>query len=411
MKDLTVKEVAALRKPGKHRVSRNLYLQIEGGSRTWLFRYMRHGVAHWQGLGSCDLVTLAEARDKALACRKMLHAGIDPIEHERAQRMQALLATASTMTFRQCAETYIRAHEASWRNDKHRAQWPSTLETYAYPMIGALPVQAVDTGLVMKILEPIWTTKPETASRVRGRIEAVLDWATVRTYRSGPNPARWKGHLDKLLPAKGTVRPVKHHAALPYAEHPAFMQELREQNGIAARALEVTILTTLRTGAVIGAERSELDYREKVWTVPKERMKWKNGQTPRDHKVPLSDRVIGILEELPREQGSDYIFIGNKPGRSLSNMAMLKLLDRMGRGELTTHGFRSTFKDWASETTGHPDIVVEMALAHAIPDKVERAYRRGDLFAKRVRLMNDWARFCTTPPQATGEVVDFAQRR
>jgi integrase len=415
MKDLTAREVANLKTPGTHRASRNLYVQNEPAadgdvSRSWLLRYTLNGRAREMGLGALDLVTLAEAREKVLAGRKLLLEGVDPLEARKAERMQALLAAVSTMTFQECGNAYIAAHEPGWRNPKHRQQWRNTLGTYVYPVVGELPVQAADTAIVMKILEPIWTAKPETAGRVRGRIESILDWATVRQFRTGDNPARWRGHLEKLLPAKSAVRVVKHHAALPYVEAPAFMAAVREQDGIAARALEITILTVLRTGGAIGARWPEFDLQEKVWTVPKDRMKWKPGQTPRDHRVPLCDRAIEILAALPREKGSDFVFIGGRAGKPISNMAMLKLLARMGRDDLTVHGFRSTFKDWAAETTGHTDIVVEMALAHAVGDKVEAAYRRGDLFQKRRRLMDDWARFCASPPRGAA-VVDLQTRR
>jgi integrase len=400
-----VREVAAVREPGKHRVSRNLYLQLTGaGARSWLFRYMRHGKPHWHGLGSVELVTLAEARDAALACRKTLRDGIDPIDAKQAERMQEKLASASAMTFKQCAERYIASHRTGWRNSKHAGQWEATLATYTYPTFGQLPVASVDTTLVMKALEPIWTEIPETASRVRGRIEAVLNWATVRQFRVGDNPARWRGHLQKLLPARSKVRAVEHHAALPYAELPGFMAELREQVGSAARCLEFVILTVARTGEAIGAKWPEFDFAAKLWRVPAERMK-----AGKEHVVPLSDRAIEILSKLPRT--GDFVFEGAREGRPLSNTAMLMLMRRMGRGDLTTHGFRSTFRDWAAEHTAYPRDVAEMALAHTIGDKVEAAYRRCDLLTKRTRMMRDWAKFCASPPQAKGEVVEMASRR
>jgi integrase len=407
-KDLTVKEVAALRAPKPHRVSRNLYLQItETGARSWLFRYMRHGTPHWHGLGSYDLVSLAEAREKVIACRRMLLENIDPIEHERAKKMQALLVTASTMTFRACAEAYISAHQAGWRNDKHRAQWPSTLEAYTYPVIGDLPVQAVDVGLVMKILEPIWQLKPETASRVRGRIETVLDWAAARGYRSGDNPARWRGHLDKLLPKKSKVRKVRHQPAMRYRDVPAHMAELRQQTSVSAMALEWTILNTVRTAEAIGATWSEVDRAARIWTIPAGRIK-----AGKEHRVPLSDRALEILDALPREEGNDHLFIGAKKGKGLSNMAMLELLRGMAGNGYTVHGFRSSFRDWAAEMTNYPRELAEVALAHALKDKTEAAYQRGDLLEKRRRLMRDWARYCATAPRAAdGEVVPMQARR
>ena len=285
------------------------------------------------------------------------------------------LKAVARVTFRQCAERYVAAHEPAWKNSKHKAQWRATLGTYCYPVFGDVAVGAIDVGLVTKALEPIWTTKPETAGRVRGRMEAILDWATVRGYRTGDNPARWKGHLDKLLPARGKVRRVKHHAALPYPEVPAFVPLLREREGLSARALEFVILTAARTSEAIGARWSEIDLANKVWTIPRDRMKG-----GREHRVPLSDRAIEIIASLPRE--AEYVFPGARAGKPLSNMALLTTLRRMGRGDLTAHGFRSTFRDWAAETTGFPSDVVEMALAHAVSSKVEAAYRRGDLFEK-----------------------------
>ena len=275
------------------------------------------------------------------------------------------------------------------------------------PTIGALPVQAVDTGLVLKVLEPIWTTKPETASRVRGRLESILDFAKVRGYRDGENPARWRGHLDKLLPARSKVREVEHHAALPYAELPAFLASLREQEGIAARALEFLILTAARTGEVIGARWSEIDLLDKTWTVPAARMK-----AHREHRVPLSAPALAILDEMQRLATAKprcFVFPGGKAGKPLSNMAFLMLLRRMGRGDLTAHGFRATFKTWASERTSTQNEIVEASLAHTIGDKVEQAYRRGDLFEKRRRLMQQWAMFCATAPAEHGQQT-FAAR-
>jgi integrase len=387
-RDLTTRELAALSRRGQHRVSRSLYLQITPtGTRSWLFRYRRHGRPYWVGLGPIDLVTLVEARAKVIALRKLLLDGQDPAEHRRAARQQAALAAARSVTFENCAERYIKAHSAGWKNGKHRAQWQSTLSTYAYPVIGPLPVAAIDTGLIMQVLEPIWATKPETASRVRGRIESILDWAAARGYRQGDNPARWRGHLQRLLPARAKVAPVEHHAALPYPDMPAFMTALRQQAGTGAAALRFTILTATRTGEALGTCWDEIDLKARTWTVPSSRMK-----AGRPHVVPLSDQAIALLQAAPRSSG--LVFEGARAGRPLSNTAMIMTLRRMGRGELTTHGFRSSFRDWAAEQTRYPNHVVEMALAHTIGDKVEAAYRRGDLLAKRRSLMKDWAAYC-----------------
>lgn len=377
-----------------------MVLQIsKWGTKSWAFRYRRIVAGRLRdrhlGLGAVDTLSLADARERARECRRLLLDGRDPIEERRAERRRQQFETARGVTFKSCAEQYIAAKSAEWRNAKHRDQWNSTLAAYAYPELGEIDVAAINMALVLKCLEPIWNRKPETAKRVRGRIESVLDWAAVRGFRAGDNPARWRGHLDKLLPAPGRVRAVKHHAAMPYSELAQFMSELRDRQDVAAQALELTVLTALRTGEVIGARPSEIDLAAKVWTVPGERMKGR-----REHRVPLSTRALDILGALPE---GEFLFPG-RGGRPLSNMAMLKTLERMGR-DVTVHGFRSTFRDWAAETTGFPNHVVEMALAHVIGDKVEAAYRRGDLFEKRRRLMDEWALYCARPGLGGGAVV------
>jgi integrase len=320
--------------------------------------------------------------------------GTDPIEERNAKNAALAVEQAKAMSFKECAEGYIEAHKSGWKSDKHAGQWRATLETYAYPVIGTLPVSKIDDGHVMKILQPIWNAKTETANRVRGRIEKVLDRAKVLKLRTGDNPARWKGHLDQLLPAKSQVAPVEHHPALPYRELPGFMAKLRERDGISARALEFTILTIARTGDTIGAKHSESDRTEELWTVPAERVKGKKGARKRDHVVPLSARALSILGDLPAD--GDFVFPGGVEGKGLSNMAMAELLKEMGHSSdvATVHGFRSTFKDWCSEQTAYPNEMSEMAMAHTVSDKVEAAYRRGDMREKRRRLMNDWARYC-----------------
>jgi integrase len=389
-------------KPGMHADGGGLYLQVtESGARTWIYRFMLNGRAREMGLGPLHIVSLAEAREKARECRKIRHEGIDPIEARNARKAETRLAAATAMTFEQCAERYIDAHKAGWKNPKHAAQWPSTLTTYVYPIFGDLPVQAIDTGLVMKSVEPIWTAKPETASRVRGRIESVLDWATARGFRKGENPARWRGHLENLLPKKSKVRRVEHHPALPYDEVGTFMASLRSYEGIGARALEFLILTAARTGEVIGARWDEISLADRLWTVPGERMK-----AGKEHRVPLSARALAIIEAMKEKRESDFVFPGGKRGKPLSNMAMLQLLKRMGRDDLTAHGFRSSFRDWAAERTGFPSEVVEMALAHVVADKVEAAYRRGDLFQKRRQLMEAWAKHCEAR-KVSGDVVSL----
>jgi integrase len=303
-------------------------------------------------------------------------------------------APSPSLTFRECAEQYIEAHKPSWSNPKHAAQWSATLKTYAYPIIGDEAVSkmtnSTGTDLVMKVLEPVWYTKTETANRVRGRIETILDWAKVRGYRDGDNPARWRGHLDKLLPARGKIAPVKHHAAMPFPALPSFMTRLKQQEGTAAKALAFTVLTAARTSEVLLMKRSEIDVSGRMWIVPAERMKGR-----REHRVALCDAALKIIKSQP-VKGDGYLFPGAKNGKPLSNMAMLKLLERMGiSDQVTTHGFRSTFRDWGAEATNYPNELLEMAIAHRVSDAVEAAYRRGDLLQKRHALMADWERFCS----------------
>ena len=400
---LTALKADKVKPPGYYGDGGGLFLQVSRyGTKSWVFRFKANGRLREMGLGSLDTYTLAEARDRARECRKLRDEGKDPIEERKAARMQAKLDAARSMTFRACAEAYIAAHKAGWRSPKSLTAWEGTLGAYVYPAFGDLPVQAIDTALVTKAIEPIWAEKPETAGRVRGRIEAILNWAAARDYRQGENPARWRGHLDKLLPKKSKVRRVEHHAALPYVEIGAFLTDLRQQKGVAARALEFTILSAARTAEAIGARWDEFDRAERLWTVPAERMK-----AGKEHRVPLSDAALAILEDLQKSRRGDYVFPGDRVGRPISNMAMTMTLRRMKRTDLTVHGFRSSFRDWAAERTGFPAEVAEMALAHTVADAVERAYRRGDLFQKRRQLMDAWARHCTTPAPA-GKVVSFA---
>jgi integrase len=324
---------------------------------------------------------------------------VDPIDARQAQRHGARLDAARSITFRQCADAYIKAHRAGWSSAAHAEQWPASLSRFAYPHIGHLPVSAIDTALVLKCLEPIWTSTTDTASRLRGRIESVLDWAKAREYRDGENPARWKGHLKNLLPAVAKVRTVEHHAALPYDAAPAFMAELRGRNEISARALAFTVLTAARTNETLGATWREIDLKAKLWTVPGERMK-----SGKPHTVPLSDRAIKILEALPRVRGCSYLFPGAKAGQQLSHTAMLKILRGMRPG-LTTHGFRSTFSDWGRDRTNYGRDIVEACLAHVIKDVSERAYRRGTALEKRARLMADWSRYLAKPIARGDNVV------
>ncbi|MGH6680336.1 MAG: tyrosine-type recombinase/integrase, partial [Bradyrhizobium sp.] len=361
----TVNKLSALQvikatKPGLYGDGVGLYLRVtKSGAKSWVFRYMLDRRSHEMGLGAIHAVSLAEARQKAADARGLCARGIDPLASKSATAAEKRLKEAIQITFKDCAEKYIAAHEKSWRNEKHRAQWRATLETYAHPVIGKLPVASVDTALVTKIIEPLWSTKPETASRLRGRIETVLNWAKARGYREGDNPARWRGHLDNLLPARSKVAKVEHHAALPYDELSAFLSDLRAQDGIAARALEFTILTAARTGETIGAKWSEINLGQGVWTLPAVRMKAR-----REHRVPLAARVVEILSAVGKRADDCFVFAGGKADYSLSNMAMLSVLRRMTRDDITVHGFRSTFRDWAAEQTNFPSEIPEMALAH-----------------------------------------------
>jgi integrase len=399
LKDVQVRNI---KEPGYHPDGAGLYLQVSPSlTKSWIFRYTRTGKTREMGLGSYLALTLKEARDAAKAQRKLLAEGRDPIDTRDALKTQEVLAKANTLTFDECAKKYIATNKAGWKNGKHADQWQNTLDTYASPVIGKLPIQAIDTGLVLRVLEPIWAEKPETASRVRGRIESVLNWATAHKYRSGDNPARWRGHLDKILPKRSKVARVQHHEALPYSEINPFITELRKQPGIAPMALEFAILTAARTEEVVGAKPGEFNLEKGVWTIPGERMK-----AGREHRVPLSPRAIEILQAQP---DSEYVFSGRWENKPMSNGAMLMVLERMGKGDITVHGFRSTFRDWAAETTNYPREVCEMALAHTLKDKTEAAYRRGDLFEKRRLLMLDWAKYCLTP-KAAGKVVPMKRK-
>ena len=396
-------------KPGRYGDGAGLYLLVRGPeARFWLFRYTRNGKMREMGLAPASGaagVSLADARTKARKLHDTVREGFDPLlERDTAREAKAALAKMAEvkrMTFHHVADAYIAAHEASWRNAKHRQQWSNTLDTYAHPTLGDLPVADVDTGAVMKVLEPIWREKAETASRLRGRIESVLDYAKARGWRDGENPARWRGHVANMLPKRSKVQPVEHHPALPWREIGGFMAGLANQNGVGAQALRFTILTGARTSEAIEAQWSEIDMMAGVWTVPAARMK-----AAREHRVPLSGAALAVLKAvapLRDDTRGGWVFPGARAGRPLSNMAFLMLLRRMGRGDLTAHGFRSTFRDWAAET-GQPADVAEAALAHTLGNKVQAAYQRGDLLERRRKLMDAWAAFCIrTEPM--GEVV------
>jgi integrase len=378
---LTAKEAERLKAQGRHADGGGLYLSIDDdGRRRWVFMYVRHGRRVELGLGGGRDLPLATARTEAATLRATLANGDDP---------KALRAKGQVPTFGECADAYVKAMQTGWRNAKHAAQWSMTLQKYCQP-IRKTPVDEITTEDVLRILEPLWQRIPETAQRLRGRIENVLDAAKAKDQRSGENPARWRGHLDQLLPKRQKL--IRgHHAALPYEEIPDLMKGLRSRSAVAARALEFTILTACRTSEVLGAKWEEMDLDKKVWTLPAARMK-----AAREHRVPLSPRAGEIIEEMRAKGTEGYVFPGPKPNEPLSTMAMAMLLRRM-KAEITVHGFRSSFRDWASETTGFPHEVCEMALAHAIANKAEAAYRRGDLFEKRRKLMIAWAGYCATP--------------
>ena len=368
-----------------------LYLRVSPAeTKSWIFRFALNKKKRDMGLGPYPLISLAEARVEAERCRKLCFMGVDPIEQRDAQKYKQQADAAKKQSFKSCAEKYIRSHSAGWKSPKQAPQWESSLFSYAYPHFGELPVQTVDIALVLNALEPIWEEKPETASRVRSRIEAVLDWAKARKLREGENPARWKGNLDALLPARSKVRRIKHFEALPYHDMPEFMARLRTQESDSSFGLELLILTACRTGEVRRAVWSEFDLARKLWAIPAERMK-----PGREHRVPLSDDALVVLKKLKIMVRGKYILPGRDPSRSISDMTFLNLLHRMGHKGLTVHGFRSTFRDWVAEKTDYQGEVAEMALSHTVGDKVEAAYRRGDLFNKRVQLMEDWAIYCS----------------
>ncbi|HVY05204.1 MAG TPA: integrase arm-type DNA-binding domain-containing protein [Burkholderiales bacterium] len=396
---LSAKAVANHKLPGYFPDGGGLYLQVlPSGSKSWIFRYTLDKRPREMGLGSLLTIELAEARRQATHCRALLIDRIDPIETRKAQSRQSALANAQTISFETCATAYIEAHRPSWKNPKHADQWESTLKTYCYPIAGSLPVQLVDTDHVVRILEPIWIQKDETASRVRGRIERILDWATAKGYRTGENPARFKGHLANLLPKRKKKKArVRHHPALPYAHIAAFVDALRSREGKAALALEFTILTAARSGEVLGSVPAEFDLDNALWTIPASRMK-----AEADHRVPLSPRALEIATEQLK-QGEAYLFPGHKPGTSLSSGAMLELLKEMNWKDekgtrITAHGFRTTFRTWGGDKTHHTREVLEMALAHTLDSDVEATYARSDMFEKRAELMRDWARFCNAAP-------------
>lgn len=391
-KELTALEIGRINEPGHHAVGgvAGLYLYATNtGARSWVLRVLVGNKRRHMGLGGFPDVPLAQAKEKARRAREDISNGIDPIAQRTATASALRAQQATDKTFQQAAEAYLKAHGDTWRNPKHRAQWESTLQAYAYPFMGKLLVRDVAQEHVLNALEPIWKTKNETASRLRGRIESVLDWATVRKYRSGENPARWKGHLDKLLPAPAKVQKVEHHRALTIDAMPAFIAALQKKDGLAAKALEFTILCAARSGEVRGAKWTEIDMDAEVWVIPADRMKGH-----REHRVPLSKAAMTILRSRSIIQGNDLVFPAPRGG-VLSDMTLTAVLRRM-EVDAVPHGFRSTFRDWCSERTNYPRDLAEQALAHALESKVEAAYRRGDALEKRRTMMQEWAGFCNS---------------
>lgn len=390
---LTARSVASKKDTGRYSDGDGLYLQISKfGTKAWIFRYTTgertekgYLKQFEMGLGPYPNVSLAGARDIVIEHRKIVSDGKDPKLVRDARRQES--QKNQVWTFDRCAEAYINAHEPSWKNKKHAKQWRSTLSQYASPVIGSLPVEDIDVPQVLQVVEPIWQIKTETASRVRGRIERVLSWAIVMKYRSFPNPAVWRGNLDQVLGQPTKVTKPIHHNALPYSEISLFMDSLGKHKSINAQALKFTILTGCRTSEVLGTAWDEIDMKERVWTVPAKRMK-----SDREHRVPLSDQTIELLENLHRESG--WLFPSVQAGKHLSNMAMLNLLKKqLNRSDITVHGFRSTFRDWVAEETNYPDRLAEAALAHVLGDKTEAAYQRGDRLKKRAELMQAWANY------------------
>ncbi len=395
--ELSDLKVKAAKEPGRHADGRGLSLQVTVGAdkivrRSWLLRVsVPGGKKREMGLGAYPTIDLAMARVRAEEARRLAASNVDPIAHREELKKEQQRKEERAITFKQAAEAFITSHESAWKNDKHRDQWRNTLETYAYPVFGSRPVQSVDLDGISKVLEPIWRTKTETASRVRSRIERILGWATVKGYRSGDNPARWKGHLENVFPQRGKVQKVKHHNALPYEKMPEFMRKLRTRTSVGARALEFTILNCTRTGESVRAHWREIDLDKRLWTIPSERMK-----AGKEHRVPLSDASMQLLDGLSEIFGEKgWLFPSlARPDEPLSNAALLGVLRVMKQTDITTHGFRSTFRDWAAEQTSFSREVAEAALAHTLESKVERAYQRRDLFDKRRELMGAWADYC-----------------
>ena len=404
---LTDRGVKAQKKRGRYADGNGLYLQVsKSGSKSWLFRYMMDGKAREMGLGSTTTITLSEARDDALECRKLLKEGIDPIKDRNNRIAKTKSDNKDVLSFQKATEEYLKAHSASWKSVRHGDIWHSSVKRYAYPELGSMPVNIIERGHIMRVLEPIWIEKTETAKKLRGRLETILDWATVQDFRKGENPARWRGHLDKLLPKPSEIHSVKHFAALPYQEINDFVNKLKQREALSALALRLIILTAARSGEVRGAMWSEFDLANGTWTIPTERMKAK-----KEHIIPLCDEALSIVQSLPRIVGNEHLFTGSRSGKPISDVVFKKLMERMGVKGITTHGFRSTFRDWAAEHTSFPREVIEAALAHQLKDKAEAAYFRSNLLDKRRELMEKWSDYINLPIIECGKVINLADKK
>jgi len=389
----SAKSVEAIKEVGYHNCAQGLYLQVsKQGTKSWLYRYTSPltKTRREMGLGSFNFVSLAQARQYATDGKRLVINGEDPIEERKKEQIKIQLKQARNLTFKEIAEACIAAKAPEWKNAKHSQQWNNSLESYAYPILGKLPISDITTDLILKALEPIWITKAETASRVRQRIETIWDYGKARNYVSGENPARLRGHLDKILSKTVKVKRVRHFPALPYEEIGIFLQELRQRKGYSALALEFLILTAARTSEIIGAKWAEIDLEKKVWTLPADRMK-----VGKEHRVPLCSRAIEILTNITSNRNpEEHVFSGWKQNTGLSNNALLALLKKMGRSDITAHGFRSTFRDWAAEEAHtFANETIELALAHTIKNKAEAAYRRGDQLERRRELMAAWSEY------------------
>lgn len=381
-------------KEGSHADGGNLYLLVRDTSKSWVFRFTSPtGERRRMGLGPLHAVSLSEARKRAAELREQLRhpsTPTDPLAARQGAKLAQRIGKQRSKTFEACATAYIEAHQSEWKNSKHEQQWTNTLTQYAYPVFGDIPASEIDEALILNVLTPIWNEKTETAKRLRGRIESVLDWATFNKFREGENPARWKGHLEHSLAKPSKVSKVKHHAAMPYQDLPGFMKEIRERSGMGAKALELLILTGCRSGEIRGAVWSEIDLDNNVWIIPAHRMKM-----AQEHRVPLSEPAVTLLTVLPRIEDTDLVFPSSKPRTPLSDMTLTAVLRRCGGEDFTVHGFRSSFRDWLAETTNYPNEACELALAHKISNKVEAAYRRGDMLDKRFLMMDEWANYCS----------------